>query len=98
MNYAVQRKFARHAVRLPVEFASGHGLTRNVSVGGLYFEASEEIEEGRRFTFHIVLRRGAGEPLRLECEGTVVRVDRESALVGIAATIDNFESIAAAIR
>jgi len=92
------RQFQRYSLTVPVEFRGVRGVTRNVSLGGIYFESTAaEVAAGTAIRFSLVFQQEDAPPLRLDCDGTVVRVEELSGGQGIAATIDCFESIIAAI-
>ena len=94
-------KFGRGADRfdteLPVDIGGIHGLTRNISATGVYFESEMAQEPGSRvhFTVEVNVR---GEKLKLVCEGDVVRVGRNNGTSGIAARlVSSFFSDAAEV-
>ncbi len=76
----------RFDTELPVEIGCVHGLTRNISESGIYFETEMTPETGSRvnFTVEVNVR---GQKLKLACEGQVVRIDQSSGVVGIAAKL-----------
>ena len=97
-EYATERQYRRYSLSVPVEFQGVRGITRNISVGGIYFESVDgAITAGSAIRFFLVFQEDDKSPLRLECDGTVVRVDQLSGGRGVAATIDCFESIVAAM-
>jgi PilZ domain len=91
-QYDDRRQHERFAVSVPVELPSAQGVTQNVSLSGVYFEAPVAIPEGTRIRFSLVLG-SEGISLRLNCEGTVVRVTKSGRTVGIAAKVDDLECI-----
>jgi c-di-GMP-binding flagellar brake protein YcgR len=62
-----------------VEWASGRGVTRDVSIGGIYFEATEVPAERLAEVIITVLIEGAFPDVaaRFQCTGTVVRIEPE---------------------
>ena len=98
-EHPTDRRQQRYSLSVPVEFGGSRGITRNVSLGGNYFEtAACEVAPGTAIHFALMFAHENQVPMRLDCEGTVVRVEELSGGRGIAATIDCYESIAAAIR
>ncbi len=94
----MQRQHRRYSLSVPVEFLGTRGITRNISVGGIYFESVDgAVAAGSAIRFWLVFHEDNKDLLRLECDGTVVRVDELSGGRGVAATINCFESIVAAM-
>ena len=68
--------------------------TRNVSTGGIYFEASADWELGTEIEclLHLPVKAFGGRPVGIRCRGKIVRVDHpRSDTVGVGATIEHFE-------
>src|SRR5262249_38774134 len=85
---AERRRTPRYPVNLRVEWSSGEGGTRDVSFGGVFFETDQLLRPGVPLTFSMVLEHvDPTAPIRLGCEGEVVRVERRSGQVGVAAVI-----------
>lgn len=98
MKYATQRQYRRYSLSVPVEFEGTRGISRDISVGGIYFESvGGSVAPGSTIRFWLVFHEDNKNLLRLECDGTVVRVEELSGGRGVAATIDCFESIVAAM-
>lgn len=83
-----ERSADRFATELAVEIDGVHGLTRNISATGIYFEANLAPAQGSRvsFTVEVMVR---GEKLKLVCDGEVVRVEENDGVLGIAAKLEN---------
>lgn len=88
-----RRGAKRYPIHLPLEFGAGTGKTHDISLGGVFFETSRELEVGSTIAFSFALEHGpAGEPLQFNCRGRIVRVDHEdSSRVGVAATIEEMD-------
>lgn len=88
-----RRRAARYPIHLPLEYGEGEGKTVDISLGGIYFETSRELEVGSPIDFSFSLEHGpAGEPLQISCHGRIVRVQHSGAKrVGVAATIDQMD-------
>lgn len=71
---------------MPVEFPSGTGVTRDISIGGFYFETEEEISLGAEMDFTLLF--SAGHSGAVACHGHVVRVDRLARGIGVAVSIE----------
>jgi PilZ domain len=75
-----RRRDRRIAVALPVELEAGTGVTRDVSATGVYFDTAVEFALGATIRFALVMEHVDPQgPLRLRCEGRVVRVERRGA-------------------
>ncbi len=71
------RRDRRIPVTLPVEWEAGTGLTRDVSASGVFFETTAELPVGEPIQFALVMEHvDPHGPLRLRCEGRIVRVER----------------------
>ena len=83
-----ERGADRFATELPIEMGLVHGLTRNISATGIYFETENVQEPGSRvhLAVEVIVH---GEKLKLVCDGKVVRVDHKDGVLGIAAELDD---------
>jgi hypothetical protein len=74
-----RRRAHRHQTALPVEWESGRGLTRDVSIDGVYFEAEQPPADALADIILNVLIEDAfpDVPARFQCRGTVVRIEEE---------------------
>src|SRR5512140_776068 len=88
-----RRRAERYPIHLPVEYDEGAGTTHDISLGGIFFETSRELEIGSPIRFSFSLEHGpAGEPLQISCHGRIVRVQHGDATrVGVAATIEQMD-------
>jgi hypothetical protein len=77
-----KRSAFRYPVSVPVELEHGTGITRNLSVSGVYFETDHPVHPDAPFRFALVLVNG-----RLNCEGRIVRVEGREGKLGVAAAI-----------
>ncbi len=87
VDSAARRKAPRLEIDLPVELERGKGVTRDVSASGVFFETDEALAPGARIRFSLLVEHASPVPLRLQCEGQVVRVERHDGRLGVAATI-----------
>ena len=79
----------RLAVVLPVELWNGNGVTRDVSASGVFFETGLTFSAGAGIVFSLLLEHAdPGGPMRLHCQGKVVRVERLRGKFGVAVAIN----------
>jgi hypothetical protein len=71
------------------------GRTRDVSSRGAFFYLNSEIREGASIDFVMTLPSEITltEPIRVQCSGTVVRVDRTAEMQGVAVSIDKYDFV-----
>jgi hypothetical protein len=62
---------------LPVRFAGGTGITRDLSAGGLFFLTDTPFEVGQPVELSVALAHADPDrPTELACRGNVTRVER----------------------
>jgi hypothetical protein len=89
-DFGIRRQAQRFSVALPVELERGKGVTRDVSASGVFFETDRLFSPGAPITFCLVLEHVTSVgPIRLHCQGTIVRVERRNGKVGVAVAIDS---------
>ncbi len=89
-DFPQKRETQRVSVALPVELDAGRGTTRDVSVSGVFFETGHSFLLGSPISFSLVLEHvDPIGPVRLHCQGSVVRVERRSGTVGVAVAINS---------
>lgn len=71
------RRAERIDVALPVRLANRTGLTRNISVGGIYFEMDAAAEAGSEISFDVEMETPLGR-MTLRCNGRVVRTEQQN--------------------
>ena len=90
-NLTEARRAIRLPMALPVELKEGTGITRDVSLSGVFFETEQPFLPREPITFTLVFEgRSWVRSIRLECEGQVVRVEPSNGKVGVAATISSY--------
>lgn len=90
MNKNEERKAPRYKIRVPVEFESGDGLTRDCSALGIFIETDRSFSLGQLIEFTLILRYvDKAGPVRVKCLGKIVRVE-ERGKTGIAARINSW--------
>jgi len=86
-----RRRAQRFRIAIPVELDEGAGITRDVSLSGVFFETEQSMTPGEQIHLVLVLERvSPGRPVRLQCEGRVVRVDRFDSRIGVAVAISSY--------
>jgi hypothetical protein len=77
LHFPERRRAARFPLAIPVELEGGAGVTRNVSLSGVLFRTEQAFSLGQQIRMVLVLERASPDrPVRLQCEGRVVRVAR----------------------
>jgi Tfp pilus assembly protein PilZ len=77
---------------MPVELEGGTGITRDVSLSGVFFETDHSFAPGEEISFALVLERvSADHPVRLQCEGRVVRISRFDKRIGVAVAFSSYK-------
>lgn len=71
------------------------GRTRDVSSRGVFFYVNSEIREGASIEFIMTLPSEITltDPIRVQCTGKVVRVDRGAGEQGVAVAIDKYDFV-----
>jgi hypothetical protein len=78
-------------VALPVELPDGEGVTRDLSVCGVFLETEGVFALGEVIQFALVLRYvDPKRPVRLRCRGQVVRVEPRGTGIGLALAITEY--------
>ena len=88
-HLSIRRGGRRLAVALPVELPNGHGVTRDVSAFGVFFETTLALSPGAAIRFSLLLEHAdPGGPIRLHCQGKIVRLEALRGRLGVAVAID----------
>jgi len=83
-----QRRTLRYSLELPVEVAGATGRTRDFSASGVFFETDRALRPGAPIRFSLVIGRvSSGLPLRLNCEGRIVRTEPRDGRLGVAVAV-----------
>ena len=81
----------RHQGATPIELKDGKGITRDFSSTGIFFETDKSFTHGQPIEFTIVLENvDPGRPVRVKCQGEIVRVEESGRQIGVAATICSY--------
>jgi len=87
-EFTERRQAVRFPIAIPVELDEGTGITRDVSLSGVSFETNQWFAPGEPVRLTLVLERASpGDPIRLQCEGQVVRVGQSNEKVEVAVAI-----------
>ena len=84
-EFTDRRQAQRYRIAIPVELEQRTGLTGDISASGVFFETDSSFSVGVTISFSLVLEHAdPGGPLRLQCQGEVVRVEQREGKVGVA--------------
>jgi hypothetical protein len=87
-----RRQAARFRIAIPVELEGGMGTTRDVSLSGVFFETEQSFAPGEQISLALVLERvSLGRPVRLQCDGRVVRVTPVDRRIGVAVAFSSYK-------
>lgn len=76
----------RHNLNYPIEFSSGRGISHDISSTGIYFLTQELLWANEEIKMTIFTSQHSP----IQCEGKVIRVDRNAENNGIAVKFANF--------
>jgi hypothetical protein len=94
MNHDEKRASQRIPVEVPLYIGQEELVTRNVSWSGIYFLTDHLFAEGGSLNFSLDLAYALpGKPIKLGCQGEVIRVEQHNGKFGIAAKINNLQYI-----
>ncbi|MCZ6753221.1 MAG: PilZ domain-containing protein [Acidobacteria bacterium] len=89
------RKRKRKGSKSPVEISPAiEAETKDMSTGGLYFEASADWKVGTEIEclLHLPVKAFGGRPVAIRCRGKITRVTQKTpGSIGVGATIEQFE-------
>ena len=86
-----RRNAERITMEAPLKMGNGIATTRDISNGGIYFVSSEEFRLGGDIRFSLELEHVLPDkPLRLNCQGQVVRIEEIGCQIGVAAKINQY--------
>ena len=91
-----RRASVRHRVALPVTLDDAQTWTRDVSASGVFFTLDNRSTRPPQLREHIRFRltfahADPREPLHIDCEGDVVRVEVGSEAIGVAVSISAYD-------
>lgn len=91
-NHEEKRASQRIQVEVPVYIGDEKAVTRDVSWAGIYFMTDQVFSKGGDLNFSMDLTYALpGKPIKLDCQGEVLRVERQGDKYGVAARINNFQ-------
>ena len=82
-----KRREERMSMRRPVQLDRGTGITRNISMSGVFFETDVGYASGSVIIFSIELDGPAEKKVMLGCRGMIVRVERRDGKACVAVKI-----------
>jgi hypothetical protein len=87
-----KRNSQRIQVEVPVYIGEEKAVTRDVSWAGIYFLTEQSFTEGGALSFSLDLSYALpGKPIKLDCQGEVIRIEQFGEKFGIAARINDFQ-------
>ena len=81
-----QRREERVSTSLPVDLGTATGITRDVSASGVCFEIDATYALASEISFAVQLETPGGK-MRLNCRGSIVRIEPRGSRVGVAVKI-----------
>jgi hypothetical protein len=93
-DYAIKRRAVRTKIEVPVILEDGTGLTRDISVTGIYMKTARPYMPGDLLKFTLELEYAIPDgPMQFTCVGRVVRVEQLEGEYGIASTIEDMNTL-----
>jgi hypothetical protein len=87
-----KRASQRIQVEVPVYIGQEKAVTRDVSWAGIFFLTDQAFLQGGELNFSLDLNYALpGKPIRLDCQGEVIRIEQFGEKFGIAAKINDFQ-------
>ncbi len=87
-----KRTSQRILVEVPVYIGQEKAVTRDVSWSGIFFLTDQVFIQGGSLNFSLDLNYALpGKPIRLDCQGEVIRIEQFGEKFGIAARINDFQ-------
>jgi len=87
-----KRASQRIQVEAPVYIGQEKAITRDVSWSGIFFLTDQAFLQGGALNFSLDLDYALpGKPIRLNCQGVVIRIEQFGEKFGIAAKINDFQ-------
>jgi hypothetical protein len=91
-GWADRRQAQRFHIAVPVELSMGTGITRDLSVCGVFIETTQAVTLGEEVQLTLVLAYfSPAQPVRLHCRGRVVRIEPSHIGGGIAVAITAYQ-------
>lgn len=92
MNFIDEKRDSqRIQVEVPVYIGQEKAVTRDISKNGIFFLTDQSFVEGVELNFSLDLAYALpGKPIKLDCQGEVIRVEKQGEQFGVAAKISNF--------
>ena len=81
-------------VMLPDQSETRTGITKDVSASGMFYETEHALPLGAPIRAFLPLGQGVPElPVRVVCEGRVVRVETREGVVGVAVDFTSYRFV-----
>ncbi len=82
-----RRQAQRHRLAVPVKLGDGHAITRDISAAGVFFETEQSMTRGQSIALSLIFEH---VPVRLHCQGEVVRVEPGERTMGVGAMFTTY--------
>ncbi len=87
-----KRGSQRIKIEVPVYIGRQKAITRDISWSGIYFLTDQSNFGGGVLDFSLNFTYALpGKPIRLDCQGEIIRVEQQGEKFGVAAKINNFQ-------
>jgi hypothetical protein len=87
-----KRDSQRIQIEVPVYIGNEEAVTRDISRSGVYFLTVQSFASGVALNFSLDLTNALpGKPIKLDCQGEVIRIEQHGEMFGIAAKIKDFQ-------
>ena len=87
-----KRTSQRIQVEVPVYIGQAKAVTRDISWARIFFLTDQTFFQGGALNFSLDLSYALpGKPIRLDCQGEVIRIEQFCEKFGIAAKINDFQ-------
>lgn len=84
-----KRHHERFPMEVPVMLEGAVGTSRDISESGIFFITDKALVKGGDLRFSVKLNHiRPGKPIRLDCQGQVLRIEQVGENFGVAATIN----------
>ena len=85
-----KRETTRVPIEIPIQVGDDQGQSRDISFSGIYFTIKKPFEPGESLQIVFELAHTVrDEPIHLDCQGYVLRVEKVGQEYGVAAVIED---------
>jgi hypothetical protein len=91
-EFTEERQAQRYRLALTVELEHGTGRTRDISSSGMFFVTDQFFTLGQSIRFTLLVEHvDPGHSSRMQCQGTVVRVEPQNGHLGVAVAFTEYQ-------